>query len=118
MILKHRDRELLRFEWLEPQGVRVVSVNESERKFLPLEMKGAADDDMRMDSKIEYRGEVKDYLLQYQPKKKCGIITFKINYSGDDYKFRIIVDDSGTASIHLTPEDRDFIDYKGTVNEL
>ena len=45
MILKHRDRELLRFEWLEPQGVRVVSVNESERKFLPLEMKGAADDD-------------------------------------------------------------------------
>ena len=45
MILKHRDRELLRFEWLEPQGVHVVSVNESERKFLPLEMKGAADDD-------------------------------------------------------------------------
>ena len=45
MVLKHRDRELLRFEWLEPQGVRVVSVNESERKFLPLEMKGAADDD-------------------------------------------------------------------------
>ena len=23
MILKHRDKELLRFEWLEPQGVRV-----------------------------------------------------------------------------------------------
>ena len=74
--------------------------------------------EVRMDSKIEYRGEVKDYLLQYQPKKKCGIITFKINYSGDDYQFRIIVDNSGTANIHLTPEDRDFIDYKGTVNEL
>ena len=40
MILKHRDRELLRFEWIEPQGVYVISVNESERKFLPLEMKG------------------------------------------------------------------------------
>ena len=36
MILKHRDRELLRFEWVEPQGVRVLSVNEAERRFLPL----------------------------------------------------------------------------------
>lgn len=45
MILKHRDRELLRFEWLEPQGVRILSVNEPERKFLPLEMKGVASDD-------------------------------------------------------------------------
>ena len=45
MILKHRDRELLRFEWIEPQGVRVLSVNEAERKFLPLEMKGIATDE-------------------------------------------------------------------------
>ena len=44
MVLRHRDRELGRFEWVEPQGVRVLSVNESERKFLPLEMKGVADD--------------------------------------------------------------------------
>lgn len=40
MVLKHRDRELLRFEWIAPQGVRIVSVNKSERKFLPLDMKG------------------------------------------------------------------------------
>ena len=39
MILKHRDRELLRFDWVEPQGVRIVSVNEAERQFLPLEIK-------------------------------------------------------------------------------
>ena len=45
MILKHRDRELLRFEWIEPQGVRVLSVNESERRFLPLEMKGQTTDE-------------------------------------------------------------------------
>ena len=44
MILRHRDRELLRFEWVEPQGVRVVSVNEAERRFLPLEMHGVAND--------------------------------------------------------------------------
>ncbi len=41
MILRHRDRELLRFDWVEPQGVRIVSVNETERQFLPLEMRGA-----------------------------------------------------------------------------
>ena len=46
MILKHRDRDLLRFAWIEPQGVRVLSVNEAERKFLPLEMKGVATDEM------------------------------------------------------------------------
>ena len=45
MILKHRDRELLRFEWIDPQGVRVLSVNEAERRFLPLEMKGEATDE-------------------------------------------------------------------------
>ena len=45
MILKHRDRELLRFEWLEPQGVRVLSVVEENRRFLPLEMKGRTDDE-------------------------------------------------------------------------
>jgi hypothetical protein len=45
MILKHRDRELLRFEWIDPQGVRVLSVNEAELRFLPLEMKGQATDE-------------------------------------------------------------------------
>jgi hypothetical protein len=45
MILKHRDRELLRFEWIDPQGVRVLSVNEAERRFLPLEMKGESTDE-------------------------------------------------------------------------
>ena len=39
MILKHRDRELLRFEWIEPNGVRIVSVNETESRFLPLDFK-------------------------------------------------------------------------------
>lgn len=45
MILKHRDRELLRFEWTGARGVRVLSVNEAERKFLPLDMFGTATDE-------------------------------------------------------------------------
>ena len=35
MILKHRDKELLRFEWVEPQGVRVVSINADDSLKLP-----------------------------------------------------------------------------------
>ena len=38
MILKHRDKELLQFEWIEPEDVRIVSVNESSRCFLPLDI--------------------------------------------------------------------------------
>ena len=45
MILKHRDRELLRFEWIEPNGVRIVSVNETESCFLPLDFKGVVTDE-------------------------------------------------------------------------
>ena len=41
VILKHRDKELLRFEWLDDVRVRIVSINDAERCFLPLEF-GAA----------------------------------------------------------------------------
>lgn len=32
MVLKHRDKELLRFEWIEPQGVRIVWENNGIRR--------------------------------------------------------------------------------------
>ena len=57
-------------------------------------------------------------MLQYQPKKACGVITFKVDYLGSEYKFYINVDKSGSARIRVTPEDRDYIDYEGTVNPL
>lgn len=37
MILKHRDKELLRFEWVNDTRVRIVSLNEKARRLLPLE---------------------------------------------------------------------------------
>ena len=49
MILRHRDRELLRFEWNGLEGVRIVSVNEAEKQFLPLEMRGEATDERLWD---------------------------------------------------------------------
>lgn len=45
MILRHRDRELLRFEWTGARGVRVLSVNDAERKFLPIDMFGQVTDE-------------------------------------------------------------------------
>ena len=45
MILRHRDRELLRFEWVGLEGVRIVSVNDAERQFLPLEIRDALKDE-------------------------------------------------------------------------
>ena len=44
MILKHRDKELLRFEWIEPQGVRIVSVDERNNRYLPLDFNGEVSD--------------------------------------------------------------------------
>jgi len=37
MILKHRDKELLRFDWIGDVRVRIDSVNDAERRFLPLD---------------------------------------------------------------------------------
>lgn len=45
MILKHRDQEVLRFEWQAPIGVRLVSVSPRAKRFLPLEMKGVVSDE-------------------------------------------------------------------------
>lgn len=39
MILKHKDTELLRFDWVRPFGVKNVEVNSSTRQFLPLELR-------------------------------------------------------------------------------
>ena len=35
----------MRFEWCEPHGVRIVSINDAERHFLPLELEGTATDE-------------------------------------------------------------------------
>ena len=43
MILKQRDRELLRFEWTVDGGVRILSVQEEGRRYLPLEFGAAAE---------------------------------------------------------------------------
>ena len=65
MILKHRDKELLRFEWIEPQGVRIVSVNEENRRFLPLDFKGEVSDET-----VRYKNAISAVYDQLQEKRK------------------------------------------------
>jgi hypothetical protein len=74
--------------------------------------------EMRMDSKIEFRGTIENYLLQLLPKKKSGVVTFTTKYSGEELKFSITIDNYGKAKIRVTPESRDYIDYEGSVYAL
>ena len=66
MVLKHRDKEVLRFDWVGPQSVRVVSVNEAARQFLPLEMQGEATDE-RLQGWLKHRAVPKQraYVEQF-----------------------------------------------------
>ena len=74
--------------------------------------------EMRMDSKLEFKAEIQNYLLKLEAKKKRGVITFSTKYGGDEYQFNITVDNTGSARIRVTPEDRDYIDYEGDVYGL
>ena len=74
--------------------------------------------EVRMDSKLEFRAEIQNYLLKLEAKKKRGIITFSTRYGSDEYQFNITIDNTGRAFIRVTPENRDFIDYEGNVNGL
>ena len=74
--------------------------------------------EVRMDSKLEFKAEVQNYLLKLEAKKKRGIVTFSTRYGGDEYQFNITVDNTGRAFIRVTPENRDFIEYEGNVYGL
>ena len=74
--------------------------------------------EVRMDSKIEFRGDAEKYVLQLMPKKKCGVVTFTTRNGVEELKFSITIDNYGKAKIRMTPDSRDFIDYEGTVNAL
>ncbi|MGN0875936.1 MAG: hypothetical protein ACI4TC_01540 [Kiritimatiellia bacterium] len=43
MIVRHRDRELLRFDWVEPFGVKNVELNRSALQFLPIDVRRVAE---------------------------------------------------------------------------
>lgn len=102
--------------WLKIEGNTVdCSLPYIGREDIP-HMKTRAE--MRMDSKLEFKSEIQNYLLKLEAKKKRGVITFSTKYSGDEYQFNITVDNTGSARIRVTPEDRDYIEYEGDVYGL
>ncbi len=99
MVLKHRDTEVLRFEWLEPQGVRIVSVNENAVRFLPLDFRGVATDEklwrwLKYRAVPKHRAHVEDLLarLGLNGKDLCGIIRLCRGLSLNDV-FWVVEDD-------------------------
>lgn len=72
----------------------------------------------RQDAHLEFKGETRNYVLKYQPKKETADITFEVDYSGSEYKFHINLDNTGRARVHVIPDGRDYIDYEGTVSAI
>ena len=66
-------------------------------------------DGMRFDEIIT------DYTLSYD-KKGTARITFKAKTKEDNLSFNVQVFSNGTASIHITPVNRQSISYHGTLN--
>ena len=74
--------------------------------------------EVRQDSKLEFKSDIENYLLEIQPEKKRGIITFKADDAGRKYEFHIVIENDGDALIRVIPEGRDYIEYEGTINSL
>lgn len=78
MILKHRDTEVLRFDWIQPFGVKNVEVNSAAERFLPLSFR----DRIRPgDSKALTRA-VEDWVMARKPPTRRKHIDKMLSYLG------------------------------------
>lgn len=114
MILRHRDKEILRFEWLEPQGVHVVSVNAAETQFQPLEFRGAPTDENLWKWLVHRivpsnRAHIQDLLLKlgYDPHDVKGIIRLCKGLSLNDV-FWVVDDDFKGSWAHCNLYENSF----------
>lgn len=71
--------------------------------------------EVRMGSRMEFKSEMRDYVLSIQPTDERAIISFKADDHGFECKFTVIIENTGSAKIHVEPKNRDFIDYEGSV---
>ena len=69
--------------------------------------------EFRLSSKIELKSEMSNYLLAINPTEERVIISFNADNHGLDCKFKIVIENTGKAYIHVEPEKRDYIDYEG-----
>lgn len=71
--------------------------------------------EVRMGSRFEFKSAMREYVLTIDPKDERVVIRFKADDHGFECKFLIVIDEVGSARIHVEPEGRDFIDYEGRV---
>ena len=71
--------------------------------------------EMRMDSKLEFKAETEDYLVELNPEDQSILVSFKTSFRGSDYTFHITIDNISQARVRVIPSDRDEITYEGTV---
>ena len=69
----------------------------------------------RMESRLEFKSPISDYVTTIHPGDEDAIVTFKAEDHGFKCKFTIVIGNTGEAKIHYEPEGRDFIDYEGYV---
>ena len=106
----------------EEKAAREAAVKEGVKAAVALPYAGRDDiphmktrGEMRMTSKIEIRGEVRDYLMGIDPADERAVVSFTASDLGVDYKFTITIENTGSAKIHVDPDKRDYIDYEGYV---
>ena len=71
--------------------------------------------EVRMDSRLEFKSPMSDYVTTIHPGDEDAIVTFNAEDHGFKCKFTIVIGLTGEAKVHYEPEDRDFIDYEGYV---
>ena len=73
MILKHRDRELLRFDWVGDVRVRIVSVNDDGRRFLSGFLQKRVADIRRFGRKVDEKVEQSLVAASIIPNENVGV---------------------------------------------
>ena len=122
MILKHRDTEVLRFDWVKPFGVKNVEVNSAAEQFLPLAFREQVRKDPDslqrwLEEWLRYRtpplkrrgiGDMLRYLGFYEddPSWMRNLITFSRGLSLNDVHW-VVKDDStekwATSNLYDNP---------------
>ena len=72
----------------------------------------------RLDHHIVFKTTADNYLLAVNPKDREGTVTFDVQDGVRKYKFSIRIISIDNVQVRLTPDDRDFIDYEGTISPL
>ncbi|SHH61265.1 DUF4251 domain-containing protein [Winogradskyella jejuensis] len=70
------------------------------------------------ESGIRYKGEIKNYSLKVNEKKKTFVLKFEAKTEDDFLQFNFRINASGYTTVTVTSTNRQIISYDGTITEL